>query len=263
MKELIKNIKFAWKYSKKEKYSLLLFLICNIVRIVVSVIVPIFSARVILNLTNNQLVQVLDIALVLLVCEIIRNIIHACTHYLAQRIYRESFIDIQTDLGKEILKLENKCIDNNSSGVFIQRLINDTSNLADIFSVLNIYLTHILTDIGIFGAIFVINKKVFLYVIFFITIIYIVVRKRIVKYNERDKEFRKINENVSGFVGELVRGVRDIKMLNAEKSFINELHDKITNLNKFRYNMMAENRKYVFISDALRDVFENFLLHLR
>ena len=262
MKELKRNIKFAWKYTKKEKISLLLFLICNIIKIIISVIVPIFSARIIVSLTNDMLMQVLNITIVLLLCETINNIIRYINNYLSQRIYRESFIDVQTDLGSEILKLENKCLDSNSSGVFIQRLINDASNLADIFTILNIYLTHILTDIGIFGAIFVIDKKVFLYVIITIFIIFIVSKNRIGNFNENDKKYRKINENTSGFVGELVRGVRDIKMLNAEDSFIDELHSKVYNLNSFRYDMMKSNRKYLFIEDGLKDIFDIGLIFL-
>ena len=160
------------------------------------------------------------------------------------------------------MKLENKCIDSNSSGVFIQRLINDTSNLADIFSVLNIYLTHILTDIGIFGAIFIINKIAFIFVLVNVIIIYFVSSKRIKEFNKNDKEFRKINENTSGFVGELVRGVRDIKMLDAEDSFIDELHSKVLNLNSFRYKMMAKDRNYNFLSGTLRDIFDTIMIFL-
>ena len=40
--------------------------------------------------------------------------------------------------------------------------------------------------------------------------------------NKDDKEFRTQKEKVSGFIGELVRGARDIKMLNSEKDFIKE-----------------------------------------
>ena len=177
-------------------------------------------------------------------------------------IYRESFIKIQNDLGKEILKLENKVLDSNSSGVFIQRLTNDTSKIADIFNVLNIYLTNILTNIGIFGAIFIINKTVFLYLIFMVFIIYLVESKRVKVVNKKDEIFRKKNEQVSGFVGELVRGVRDIKMLSAEESFMKELETKVIDLNKQRYSMSRSNRNYGLLSGTLMDLFDTGLIFL-
>ena len=65
-----------------------------------------------------------------------------------------------------------------------------------------------------------------------VILLYIVENKRVKTRNENDKAFRKKNERVAGFIGELVRGARDIKMLNAENSFTTELTGKITELNK-------------------------------
>ena len=197
-----------------------------------------------------------------MVTEWIRNIIIYFSRYFSQKVYRESFINVQSELGYEILKLENKCIDNNSSGVFIHRLTNDTSNIADIFNVLNIYLTNILTDLGIFGAVFIINKKIFVFLAIMIIVIYIIDKRRVILLNERDKEFRKRSENVSGFVGELVRGVRDIKMLSAENSFMNELHDKVVDLNQYRYMMMATDRNYNLLRGTYHDLFDVSMMFL-
>lgn len=260
MKELIYNLKFAWRYAKNQKKLIILYILCNLFQIIISVFLPVLSAKIIVSLTDNQLIQVLNIALILLVTELFRNCVVYLTNFFSQKIYRETFISVQSDLGYEILKLQNKCIDDNSSGVFIQRLTSDTRNIADVFNVLNIYLTHVLTDIGIFAAIFFINKKVFLFVLIMTFIIYLIESRRVKILNERDKEFRKKNENVSGFVGELVRGVRDIKMLGAENSFMNELHKKIIDLNKYRYKMMSTNRNYTFIRGTYYDLFNTTLI---
>lgn len=263
MKEFVYNLKFAWKYGKYQKRKLFGYVICNILYILISVIVPILTAKILVKLTDNLLIQVLNLSLVLLFIQILKNCITYFQSYFSQRIYRETFTLIQSDLGREILKIENSCIDKKSSGIFIQRLINDTSNIADVFNILNMYLTSLLTNIGIFGAIFIINKKIFLFLLFMTLVIYLIENKRIKIYNEHDKEFRKKNEKASGFVGELVRGVRDIKMLNAEESFMNELENKVKNLNNYRYNMMSTNRSYVFLKSSFSDIFGialNFLL---
>lgn len=60
----------------------------------------------------------------------------------------------------------------------------------------------------------------FLFLIFTLFILIVVRIKESKVYNEKDKEFRKEEEKVSGFTGEVVRGARDIKMLNAEHSFL-------------------------------------------
>ena len=217
MKELWKNLKFAWIYAKEQKSLLIKYIIANVLNIIISLVVPILSAKIIIYLTENSFYQLILMSVAIFIIENIRNLVNYNARYYAQVIYRETFTKIQTDLGKNILKLENKVIDNNSSGVFIQRLTNDTSRLADIFNVLNIYIANIIIDIGIFGAVFIINKIVFLYLIVITIILYIIENSRVKLYTEKDKIFRKKNEKVSGFVGEIVRGVRDIKMLNSEE----------------------------------------------
>lgn len=214
------------------------------------------SAKIIVSLTSNQFEQVLFIGLVILIVEILRNTAYYATSYFRHRIFRETFNEIEISLGTEILKIENSCLDENGSGLFIQRLTNDASKVADIFVVLNVYLTNIVTNIGIFLAVFIISKIMFLYIVIMITTIFIVEKKRITIVNQKDKAYRKEHEKLSGFVGELVHGAHDIKMLNAEKSFIKELGKRITHLNQEKYNMNSINRNYQFITGTLRDLFD-------
>ena len=256
MKDLKRNLKFAWKYARYQKGKIIGFIICNFIHILISVVAPIISAQIIVKLTENKLKQVIFMALALFGIEILRNTIHFLSRYFAQVTYRETFTKIQLDLSKSILKLENSCIDNNSSGVFIQRLTTDTSKIADVFNVLNYSLTDVLTNVGIFGAILIIDVRIFVYMLLMVLIIGFLEVKRVSLMNEKDKEYRKENEKVSGFVGELVRGVRDIKMLSAEKSFIKEMHGRLVDLNSKRYQMQKIQRNYTFIIGGLRDLFD-------
>lgn len=262
MKEFWKNLKFSWKYAKKQKKRLIGYILCNLIAILISIFLPILSARIIVDLTSNEFKQVLYISIIILIVELSRNFVNYGVRYFSQVIYRETFIEVQSALGKEILKLENKCIDSNSSGVFIQRLTNDTSRIADIFNVLNNYVSNIITDIGIFIAVFIINKLAFFYLLIMIISIYFVESKRIEIFNEKDKDFRKQQENASGFVGELVRGVRDIKMLNAENSFMKELNHKVRSLNEQKYSMGKTDRNYSLVRKILIDIYDTGMIFL-
>ncbi len=262
MKEFIKYLKIAWKYSKSEKKRIIAYIIFNILTIGISIFVPILSAKIIVGITESAFQQVIWISLVILLVEVTRSICNYFVRLFSQVVYRESFIRIQSDLGKEILKLENKTIDENSSGVFIHRLTNDTSKIAEIFNVLNSHLSNIITDIGIFAAIFIINKLAFLYVLLMVVIIYFVEKKRVHTFNEKDKVYRKKHEYVSGFVGELVRGIRDIKMLNAEKSFMSELHSKVVELNHERYAMSKIDRNYSLFRNTIVDFADTGMIFL-
>ena len=255
MKEFFSNLKKAWVYGKGQKKFIIGYIVFNIIFIFINLFVPILSAKAIVELTNNKLNQVVFIGFVILVVELLRNFANYITGYFRQQIYRETYSKIETTLGAEILKIENQSLDEKGSGLFIQRLTNDASKIADIFVVLNIYLTNILTDIGIFLAVFIINKAVFFYLLLTVYAIFGVEKKRTNVVNAQDKIYRKKNEKVSSFIGELVRGAHDIKMLNAENSFIKELDSKIIDLNNEKYKMDEKNRNYILLSATLSDIF--------
>jgi len=262
VKELKENLKFAWKFFDGQKRRLFFYILFNVFQIVISIVVPIFSAKVIMALTNSMFKQLIFVSLVLMGVEIFRNFMNFATAYFSQTIHRETFTKIQSTLGEEILKLENKAIDEHSSGVFIERLTGDTSKIADIFNVLNIYVGNIITDIGIFSAVFMISKVAFVYLVVMVLVIYVVEEKRVTFVTEQDKLYRKEHEKASGFVGELVRGVRDIKMLSAEKSFMSELHKKVKDLNGFRYYISSVDRRYNLLRGTLLDISDTGMILL-
>ena len=254
MKELFKNLKFAWKYVKGQKSKIILLAIIGLFLAVIGVVLPILSARLIVYLTSNELLQLLSIAFVVFAVEILKNIMKYFSDYLLNIVYRETFNNIQISLGKEMLKLKNKTLDSNSSGFFIQRLMGDTSKLSSIFNIINSNLTEIISSIGILIAVLIINFWIFLYMLIVIILLFVLTNMQWKSFYKFDKMFRGEEDNVSGFTGEVVRGARDIKMLHAENSFINVMNSKIKKLNQTRYKMFSVDRTYNLINDSVIDL---------
>ena len=259
MKELFNNLKFAWKYVKGQKGKIILLAIVGLFLAVIGVVLPILSARLIVYLTSNELLQLLSIAFVVFAVEILKNIMKYFSDYLLNIVYRETFNNIQISLGKEILKLKNKTLDSNSSGFFIQRLMGDTSKLSSIFNIINSNLTEIISSIGILIAVLIINFWIFLYMLIVVILLFVLTNMQWKSFYRFDKMFRGEEDNVSGFTGEVVRGARDIKMLHAENSFINVMNSKIKKLNQTRYKMLSIDRNYNLINDSVIDL-SNLLL---
>ena len=259
MKELFKNLKFAWKYVKSQKGKIILLAIVGLFLAIIGVVLPILSARLIVYLTSNELLQLLSIAFVVFAVEILKNIMKYFSDYLLNIVYRETFNNIQISLGKEILKLKNKTLDSNSSGFFIQRLMGDTSKLSSIFNIINSNLTEIISSIGILIAVLIINFWIFLYMLIVVILLFVLTNMQWKSFYRFDKMFRGEEDNVSGFTGEVVRGARDIKMLHAENSFINVMNSKIKKLNQTRYKMLSIDRNYNLINDSVIDL-SNLLL---
>ena len=120
----------------------------------------------------------------------------------------------------------------------------------------------IITNIGLLFAIFIINKVMFLYFIVAIALVFIIERIRIKKRIAIDKKRREMAEKATGLIGELVRGIRDIKVLNAQDSFMNKVNTEITKVNDERYKMSTVNRRYTFLANTVDDILEFLLILL-
>lgn len=256
------NLKKSFKYAKKQKKEFILYFVANILLAVIGAVAPLLSAQQLLKLTNGLLEELLIVSLMVFAVEISRNLGHFFARKYSQIFAREVLKQIQIDIANEVLKIETRDLDKKSSGVFIDRLVKDTGRIADIFLDLNMSVTDVVTNVGILFAIFVVNKVIFLFYVFAIIVIFIFERIRIKKFNLLDKHYRKSAETTTGLVGELVRGVRDVKVLNAAGSFMRRIDHDISSLNQERYKMTEVVRKYNLITGSVRDTFDFLLILL-
>ncbi len=258
MKETIKNIKKVYQYGKEYKKNLIGMIIAVISSTIIGIIVPLLIAKQIVYFTSSLWQQLFSISLVIL---IVQAYISFAAMFFTRRnskvFQRGTMKNMQMKLGGEILKISQKDLDSNSSGMFIQRITNDTEKMANFIGWGGLeHLRHILANVGALCATFVINRQVFLYYLLVSLILTALYNKKTNQKGKKDLQFRNKTEKVSGLVGELVRGVRDIKMLNAKDSFMSKLDENITQQNQKRFEMAKVNMIYTYIIDTLKAVFE-------
>ena len=258
MKEFIQSLKFTWKYAKKEKGRIILFGIANLFNVIFSILIPMIDAKIIIELTANHFERLIFMAICLTVNEVLYDLFDFLSRRLAVVVYHHTLEIIGMDLGKNILKLENNSLDEHGSGVFIQRMTGDTDKLADVFNHLVSMFSSLVKYIGILIAIFIVNKIVFLFTLIILIIRYLIERARANRRKKDDKLSRKAKDNVSSFVGELVRGARDIKMLNSENDFMKEMNYRIKDFNEKRIRMQNISWNYRVFSFLFTDI--SFLL---
>jgi len=191
MKQFIKNLKFTWNYAKSSKKEIIIFTLSHIIQIILNVIAPLLSAKIVLELTTNNYTRILIIALILFITDYLYDITMYITRILGSKIYRETMTNIAEDLGKSTLKIENKCFDQNTSGIFIQRLTSDTSRLSTIYGNLISQVSNLIKYIGILITIFIINKYVFILQVLFLILTYIMQREKTKVEKEYDSIYRK------------------------------------------------------------------------
>lgn len=256
MKETIKNLKEVYKYGIEYKISLILQIIGCIIGILINILIPLLSAKFIVNFTNSIWEQAVFMGMVILSLRIIDEFKQLLIRKNTQIFRRGTVRNLQMQLGREILKLDQKTLDSNTSGTFVQRLTNDTDKMAAIFTVGMGYLTGVFSNIGAFIAVLIIDYHMFIYYLSAAIILtYLNIRKTR-KYGIKDIEYRKQLDKVSGLTSELVRGARDIKMLNAKDSFMKELDMNIKIQSEKNFDMRNVDINYNLIIGIIKHILE-------
>ncbi len=262
MKETISNLKRVYKYGKKYKKNLIIFTIISISNIAINIIYPIVTARQLVALSSSLYMELLIAALICFGMSFLCDFTTVALRKNTQVFFRGTTKDIQIDASREILKIELTSIDKEGSGTFIQRISNDTDEMSRIFTRGMGYLTGILTDIGIYVAIFIVNKIVFCYFLICSVLLTMLHLLKVRKMNEEDKKYRKQREKTNSLVGELVRGIRDIKMLYAKESFIEKIEENIDDLTNSQFALRNVEINYNCIIDGAYDLCEIILIFL-
>ncbi len=255
-KDTKKNIKKSWKYLKNNKKSLILVILSSAIFMPMSIISPMLSARMILDLNGELYTDLLKVALFIFVVRIIEDILR----FVSRIIYEKFTIVVNYSIQKEVMletfKLSTKCYDESGTGLFIDRLRSDTSSIVNVFQDIANTLIELFTNIGILVVLFSINKIMFIFFII-IGIKSIILEKiRTTKFYTRHALIREIEENNTSLISELIRGARDIKILNATKIFMKKFDNRINEANNKRMSLTISDRRYFLFENVLDDICE-------
>lgn len=249
-----KNIKKTWVYIKDCKANLIGYAIISIIEAIISAILPLFGAKIILNITDGIMEQLILSALIVCGIEFILWIAYYFKGFFYQKVYQKTLINLQTAVARETLKLEIKEIDKATSGLFIDRLNKDTKDISEMFMEYTYWISNVISNIGVLFAVFVLNKYLFVYALITSSCIFLINKKRVSKQYEVQKSLKKIQEKKTGLTGELVRGIRDIKVLNANNTILKQTKDKIIESSNEEIKMLSIKRIYHYFENNLRSI---------
>jgi len=253
---VFRNLIKCWKIVKDSKKTMFIGFLFSLLLCIISAIIPLLSAKLLLNLTDGLFDSLIKAALFIFIIEITRNIFRYMYGIIVNKYMISTVIALQTSVAKETLKLKIDEIDKKSSGVFIDRINNDTKEIAGIFVDFGDTVIDVITNIGVLFAILVVNKFFFIYFVLTSLILFFVEKHRMKIYFDLDKKRRKFNEKNTGLIGELVRGIRDIKSLNSEEYFLKNVHEKLSIANNENYKMIKVREIYNLLIGNIKDIFD-------
>ena len=251
-----KNFKSTYKYAKTGRKYLWLFLIINIIMTIGSVIAPILVAQRLLALTSNNYSRLLVIIICIFIIEIGNTFCRLAYNYFYNKFYYDVRRNLQLELVRETLKITQKDLSDNSSGVFIERINGDTDNLTDIFTSMIDYFSCIIGSLGVLITVFFINWILGLIYVTLMVIVFLYNKYASgINYKNR-KEWRKSRERTGGFISEIVRGSKDVKILDAEESFLAKADEYMSETNKVSYKYQRERAILRAFGSSIKDTGE-------
>lgn len=251
---MLDNLKFTWKYAGPSKGYLILAVVMQFISVGLLILAPVLSARIITGITENDFAQLFYISVALLATNLLSNGILAICNWAYNVLYNHTLTRLETDLADEVLRITNGSLDDNGTGLFIQRMTTDTSSLATAFGTFADNLAQVCQYVGTLFAMLIVNPIVFAIALILLSLQVFMETKRQKEVKKEDRIFRNENERYTGIIGEMVRGAKDIKLIRAERSFLNQLTERIKRANDSRMHRDSQNRKYVLFGGIIREL---------
>ena len=246
------NIRKTYRYVRPWRASLIKFAVISVVEAIIGIVVPMLSAQIILDITDNKIDQLIFTALTLLGVSIIMSVCGYLEDLSYRRLTRGMLVGMQIDVARETMKIETCELDQKSSGVFIDRLNNDTRDVAQAIVEYAYSWSRLLANIGVLFAIFILNKYMFLYAIVVSVVVYIVQNKRVRHQTTIRRQVKKLGEQRTGVVGEMVRGMIDIRSLDATEPVLDRVAKSVRSVYERQNELLAVGSRYRLLSQVIQ-----------
>lgn len=227
-----KSENLIWKYSGKDKKSLVTAVIIRSIAIVFSVLAPLLVSRLIADLAMSEYMTVIVVAGALAILKITGSVSNhvACFYY--KKAYVKSIEQLHFDMEDAILRMKLSVVDKNGTGVFIKRMNDDAEVVTEGTIDLTDRIVSIAEVIGVLAATAFISLEVFAFELLSFCILYFWEKGFTKKIRPYLLYSKRENEKHDTLIIETIRAHLEIRSLNCENRFLQELKTSDENVDK-------------------------------
>lgn len=221
------------KYLLKIKKLIILIFIAYGVLSVINIFSPIINAKLLTSLTNFNLSEAYKYTFIFFAISILSVLINKLAIKLLGKIHEKLLYDIRYDIIQRLFKLKMKNFDEIPSGKFQERIKNDPEGIFSVFSVVQYNIFNIITEVFMLAYVMYLNIIIGLIYILGIIIIYFYEKYAYEKFEKLEEESKIQREKSGTILNEILRGIRDIKLLgitNKVNKMTSETLDKQSKL---------------------------------
>ena len=227
------NIKKSLKFFKDVKYQLIVIALFNIALGVIGFVTPMIEAKLVTSITNSMINQVILIAIGFFVVVTVEDLLwHFALIFWKKKVRTKILFNIRKELVDNIFELKLSNFDKYSTGTFQERIKNDPQTVARVVNAGQRYLTQVITKIGVIIYIMCINWILGLIYISGIIGVALIDGHTQEVSKQKNKLTRASDEKVNSILSEIIRGIRDIKLLNFKNSIKNLIGSELDKNNE-------------------------------
>ena len=234
------SYKNLWKtlaFYKKYKGIFIFGIASLIVFTILGFIEPIVSGNTMASIAELNLDYALKLTILLISIYLFRVVLQYFFYSSYSRLNNNVLFDIKHKLIDTITTISMKEMDKTNTGVFIERLHEDTRKCSDVLLEIMRVSLGVISNIGFLIYIAFLNIWFFIFLLVYVIVLWLWDSKREKLWFSQRKQFRKKSEIATGAYNEQIRGIRDVKSLNIRQSAIHNANDK--NLDALKINLKS------------------------
>ncbi len=249
-----KYYKKIFSYFTKYKLLLAIYIITSLLTIITNIITPFLSAKIIKAITEVNIQQMIFFSVAVLIVSAVEELISAFNTHSSTRLQDLVSLDIKSDVSTELFRLETKNFDKEGTGFFSSRINSEPDSIAWIFTSVRYNVLGVFSSFGILIYIFIISYKIGIMFLMLSSIIFFIQYKRTKTWETTRKKINELSEKHSSTFSEIIRGIRDIKVLNLKDIMINKTINEQTTMTNLENKMRIKEKVYDFLYWIVRAI---------
>ena len=215
-----KGLKKTFRFYKKYMGLFVLMIVFSLLGSGLSVLSPVFEGNMVDQFTKFNVDKIFYYACLSFTVLVLVQTVYTFWYMILIKLNKNVKTDIKHELITSLTELETQNFDKTNSGVFIARINKDSKELASFYNDIVDCLADILSNIGFVIYIAFLNIYVFLFICVYVIVTFLIENHRIKLWYINKKRWKLADEKVVGAYSELIRGVRDVKVLNLKLTTI-------------------------------------------
>lgn len=255
-------LRWVLSYAKRGKKDFFLYCLMGILMVVVWLILPIIISKQTLFLTGSSFQELYRVAFLIFGLRFFYSFLKYFISYHAQRFITATYKNLHLDIIQNFLNIKYDIIHDHHSGFYIDRMTSDTIDISDFLINITDDLIDLFINIGSLITIFMLNKILFLFYVYFLLLLFLVKQVKTKRYAEEEKKKRANVDVLMNHNIEIIRGVQEIKLLNLKNFFQKKVEKDVGQFNHSLLKVGEVNRFFLFITNNVQNIFRLLLVSL-